>query len=370
MAWVTPKTWLPYEKVTDVMMNQEVRDRLMDLYPYLRKGDLAAALSATQIGRLSVGSNGTVLSASSSAAIGLAWIPATYVTNGDSHDHSGGDGAQIDHTNLANKGTNTHTQIDAHIANTTSLHVSGGNTHAHAAGDGGVIAHGSLSSAGTNTHAQIDTHLAGGGAHVPLGGIVMWTGTEASVPSGWHVCDGTSGTPDLRDRFVVGAGSTYDVGDTGGAATADLAHAHTGGTTGSSGSHSHSIGTSGAGSAHTHSLSATTGDSGAHAHTFNTESHVETPYSPISVQTDPYSSTLGSNPTHHHEIVAASDTQGTHNHAVTATLSSENAHTHTIPTTNANGSHTHTVTDTGSALSASQDIRPPYYAVFFIMRIS
>lgn len=370
MAWITPKTWLPYEKVTDVMMNQEVRDRLMDLYPYLRKGDLAAALSSTQIGRLSVGATGYVLSASSSAALGLAWIPSTYVTNGDAHDHNGGDGAQIDHVNLANKGTNTHTQIDAHIANTTSLHVTGGNNHAHVSGDGGVIAHGNLANAGTNTHAQIDTHLAGGGAHVPLGGIVMWSGSAASVPSGWHVCDGTSGTPDLRDKFVVGAGGDYAVGDTGGNATANLAHAHTEGSTGSAGAHTHTSPASGAGSAHTHTNSATTGTAGAHNHTATGITGQATPYSPLSVETDPASVRQASDITHRHNFSADVDTQGDHTHTVSGSLGSESSHTHTIPTTNESGAHIHTLSDTGSALSASQDIRPPYYAVYFIMRIS
>lgn len=45
----------------------------------------------------------------------------------------------------------------------------------------------------------------GGGSGVPSGVILMWSGTIASVPSGWAFCDGTNGTPDLRDRFVVAA---------------------------------------------------------------------------------------------------------------------------------------------------------------------
>lgn len=49
--------------------------------------------------------------------------------------------------------------------------------------------------------------------------IVMWSGTIASIPAGWALCNGANGTPDLRDRFVVGAGTTYAPGATGGAAT-------------------------------------------------------------------------------------------------------------------------------------------------------
>ena len=36
------------------------------------------------------------------------------------------------------------------------------------------------------------------------------------IPDDWHLCDGTNGTPDLRDRFLTGAGSSYALGDTGG----------------------------------------------------------------------------------------------------------------------------------------------------------
>jgi microcystin-dependent protein len=42
-------------------------------------------------------------------------------------------------------------------------------------------------------------------AHVPAGVIVMWSGSIASIPTGWLLCDGTNSTPDLRDRFVIGA---------------------------------------------------------------------------------------------------------------------------------------------------------------------
>ena len=50
----------------------------------------------------------------------------------------------------------------------------------------------------------------------------MWSGSIASIPAGWRLCNGLSGTPDLRNRFIVGAGSGYGVNSTGGAVTVAL----------------------------------------------------------------------------------------------------------------------------------------------------
>lgn len=69
---------------------------------------------------------------------------------------------------------------------------------------------------------------------LPAGSIIMWSGAAATVPGGWQLCDGSNGTPDLRNRFVVGAGANYNVGDRGGidsvALTVDNlpSHNHTG----------------------------------------------------------------------------------------------------------------------------------------------
>jgi len=51
---------------------------------------------------------------------------------------------------------------------------------------------------------------------IPSGGIIMWSGSIGSIPAGYYLCDGNNGTPDLRDRFVVGSGTSYAVGNTGG----------------------------------------------------------------------------------------------------------------------------------------------------------
>ncbi|CAB4178751.1 hypothetical protein UFOVP1022_2 [uncultured Caudovirales phage] len=63
---------------------------------------------------------------------------------------------------------------------------------------------------------------------LPAGMILLWSGSIGSIPSGYVICDGTNSTPDLRDRFVIAAGSTYAVNATGGSADAIVvSHTHT-----------------------------------------------------------------------------------------------------------------------------------------------
>lgn len=100
-------------------------------------------------------------------------------------------------------------------------------------------------SLGTNTTQLATTAFVQ--STIPSGVILLWSGSIASIPSGWYLCNGSNGTPDLRDRFVVGAGSTYSVGDTGGSANATLV------------SHTHTASVSDPGHAHTYLTSAPAG---------------------------------------------------------------------------------------------------------------
>jgi hypothetical protein len=80
-----------------------------------------------------------------------------------------------------------------------------------------------------------------GGGFIPTGGIIIWSGAANAIPSGWLLCNGSSGTPDLRNRFVVGAGSTYAVAATGGSADAIVvSHTHTATSSVSDPGHAHS----------------------------------------------------------------------------------------------------------------------------------
>lgn len=65
-------------------------------------------------------------------------------------------------------------------------------------------------------------------ASIPSGLIAIWSGAVGSVPSGWYLCNGQNGTPDLRNSFVLGAGNSYAVGATGGSTDAIVvSHTHT-----------------------------------------------------------------------------------------------------------------------------------------------
>lgn len=110
------------------------------------------------------------------------------------------------------------------------------------------------------------------------GMITLFSGAITSIPNGWALCDGTNGTPDLRNRMIVGAGSTYAVGATGGEATHILttaempSHTHTAWTD-SQGAHTHtyvhSSGSNSAPGGYTDGWSSyvdNTGVSGAHGH--------------------------------------------------------------------------------------------------------
>jgi hypothetical protein len=66
--------------------------------------------------------------------------------------------------------------------------------------------------------------LSGG---IPKGLITMWSGSVATIPSGWALCNGQNGTPDLRDKFIVGAGNSYSVGEKKDNGTINLSHTHT-----------------------------------------------------------------------------------------------------------------------------------------------
>ena len=54
---------------------------------------------------------------------------------------------------------------------------------------------------------------------IPSGVIMLWSGLSSNIPKGYVLCDGNNGTPDLTDKFIIGAGSTYAVGENGGAKT-------------------------------------------------------------------------------------------------------------------------------------------------------
>ena len=160
------------------------------------------------------------------------------------------------------------------------------------------------------------------------GMIMLWSGSSASIPATWYLCDGSNGTPNLIDRFVIGAGSTYEVGATGGSANAVVvSHTHTA-SADSQGSHTHS---------------ASTGSSGSHTHAYN--------------RAEGYTGGLGA------YAGNGNPNGGTATHYV----STAGAHTHTVEISAA-GSHGHNIAVSTNGESGTNKNLPPYYALCYIMK--
>jgi microcystin-dependent protein len=194
---------------------------------------------------------------------------------------------------------------------------------------------------------------------LPIGGIIMWSGAVSAIPVGWALCDGTNGTPNLRDRFVVGAGSTYSVGATGGASTVAL-------TAGQLPVHTHAAGTLAAasGGAHTHTVSGSTAAGGA-AFSFNSRRQDGT-NSLFSGASGIALSEFGGGGS----FTRVGNGGGT---SAADNLSYSGSHTHFLSgNTDAAGAHTHTVTGATASTGAGEahENLPPYYALAFIMRVS
>ncbi len=190
---------------------------------------------------------------------------------------------------------------------------------------------------------------------VPSGLVVMWAGSLDAIPEGWFLCDGSNGTPDLRETFVYGASDIVDPGTTGGANSYFL-------TTAQLPSHTHS-GSSGTAGAHTHT--ATTTSAGAHGHTasVNSVSHTHDHYQRSYSGTYPKDS-FATSPNNGSATVGTS-TSGDHAHSVS--IPSTGAHTHSI-TINSGGAHTHSLTVEAAGQGAAVDNRPSTILLAFIMK--
>ena len=176
---------------------------------------------------------------------------------------------------------------------------------------------------------------------LPIGGIILWSGAATAIPTNWHLCDGTSGTPDLRDSFVVGAGKSYTVGQTGG-------YANQTSSTSTAGGHSHS-GTTGA-----HVLAIT--EMPSHSHTASDSGHTHS-YNAVSANMQSAGNTQA---VHFYQTPTTSSTTGSGTANITVgNTGGGQGHSHTIGT---DGVHTHTLT--------SWDNRPPFLSLAYIQRVS
>lgn len=126
---------------------------------------------------------------------------------------------------------------------------------------------------------------------VPVNSIIIWFNSIMLIPSGWQLCDGTNGTPDLRGKFVMGISADDDLGDSFGSES----HVHSNSATQPDGDHIHDI----------------TGSLG------GTPDHVDVTYSPSGTNS-------GLDPTHQHVVDLDAPPSGGHSHTTSDTNSAAN----------------------------------------------
>jgi microcystin-dependent protein len=198
---------------------------------------------------------------------------------------------------------------------------------------------------------------------IPTGIILLWSGSIASIPSGWVLCNGSNSTPDLRDRFVVGAGTTYAVNATGGANTVTLdatmipAHTHTFTTGGQSAGHTHTFSGTTSGQSATHTHSATVTDP-THAHSgfFGGQISDQNATGGGGRETPLGNSTI-------------TDAASTGISVSNSNASADHSHTYSGTTSAVSGDHTHSgTTGSGTGGGLSHENRPPYFALAYIMK--
>ena len=147
----------------------------------------------------------TIVGSSGEIAPRLRLLPVPYAVYAHDVTRASGDFA------AAGKVTSAQLAVSGDAAFSAATTVSG-----NATVEGDLTVSGTVSGYGT----------------VPIGTILLWSGAASNIPDGWKLCNGQNGTPDLRDRFVVGAGGGYSVGSKGGTATFTLnvnqlpAHSH------------------------------------------------------------------------------------------------------------------------------------------------
>lgn len=180
---------------------------------------------------------------------------------------------------------------------------------------------------------------------LPRGIITMWSGATNAVPSGWALCDGNNGTPNLKDRFIVGAGQSYGVGNTGGNWT-----------------QTPSVWTNAAGTGiQVAGTAINTSQMPWHTHSGSVGSDAS-----IQVQDSIQSSSAGE--------WLADDSFGSVGWSPSPIRKplKEFSASLSISGTGGNQPHYHGVTDNGHAHTAAAsaiDVRPPYYALAFIMKL-